>query len=390
MLTEGRVKYLGPVIDGFVHHRWLNETELLGYMSRGWAEYLGRPLKGVVGKVLPYVPARRYMHPFGDEELALSQPNGGADSYEVLRRHLLDSENIERVVLGHDGALRLPVLPNHYLAREVIRAVNDWTLDRWLSSSGNERIYALILVPNQLPDAAVAEIRRVGKNARMVGIVMAATGLSKPFGHPVYHPIYKAASDLGLPVVIRSGGDATPDSLVEATAGGRPLTYAESRILEAHPLMTHVVSLIGQGVFEKYPDLRVLVVGAGVAWLPALMWKFDTNFLALRSEAPWMRQSPTKYLREHIRISTFPLDRPHEPERLVRLLEAYGEPQRILCFASGYPSRHADDVADIAARLPDQWLPQVMRENAMELFRWPDSQPRTRRASNVEVGEMIS
>jgi len=82
---------------------------------------------------------------------------------------------------------------------------------------------------------------------------MVGNGLGKPFGHPVYHPIYAAAAEASLPVAIHLGGDAVPDTLTHPTAGGLPSTYAEFRVVGAQALMTHLVSLIGQGVFELFP-----------------------------------------------------------------------------------------------------------------------------------------
>jgi predicted TIM-barrel fold metal-dependent hydrolase len=306
-----------------------------------------------------------------------------------MREQLLDASRVERAILSYDSAMLMPALPNSHLAREVIRAANDWSVDRWLSGK-DDRLYGLILVPNQVPDDAAAEVRRVGKNPRMVGVLLGENGVGKLFGHPVYHPIYEAAVELGLPVVLHVGSDAVPDTQTATSAGGLPVTYADYRILAAQPLMAHLVSFIGQGVFEKYPDLRLFVVGIGASWIPGLMWRFDTNYKTLRREVPWVTRIPSEYLRSNVRISTYPLDRTPKPEQLVRILNAYGGAEDLLCFASGYPDWDANDVSYVADRLPSEWHRKIFYDNALTFFRWPNTELLKPRAPAVEVGVMKS
>ena len=100
------------------------------------------------------------------------------------------------------------------------------------------RLLGTILVPTQVPDAAAAEIRRVGANDRMAAVLLTVCGLARPFGHPCYAPIFEAAHELDLPVVIRTGTNQTIDAHVPA-AGGVPSTFTESRALAPQELMTH-------------------------------------------------------------------------------------------------------------------------------------------------------
>jgi ABC-type amino acid transport substrate-binding protein len=145
-------------------------------------------------------------------------------------------------------------------------------------------LYGLAMVPNQLPGEAAREILRVARNPRFVGVVMAGNGLGKPFGHPVYHPIYTAAAECDLPVVLHAGGDATPDVITHTAGGGLPATYGEYEVLKAQPVATHLVNMIARGVFERFPGFRLLGAGAGCGWIPALFWRFDTNYKTFRRE----------------------------------------------------------------------------------------------------------
>src|SRR5690625_2838881 len=70
----------------------------------------------------------------------------------------------------------IPSVHNTYRAHALTQAMNDWTIQRWFPV--DDRFYGLVIVANQTPLNAAAEIRRSGQNDRMVGVLMAANGLS--------------------------------------------------------------------------------------------------------------------------------------------------------------------------------------------------------------------
>lgn len=391
-MADRRSGYQGPVIDACVHHRWASQVEVTDHMPAGWQEQIGRPgtLPGGAG-AMPLLPAQGWRNPTGDylPSAAVDAIHPPGSSPDRTIAQVLQAASVRRAVLSHDRGMLIPGVPNTYRAGAVVSAINDWTVDRWLAA--DQRFFSLVLVPNQVPGDAAAEIRRVGGHERMVGVLLAANGLNKPFGHPAYHPIYEAAADLDLPVVVHAGGDAIPDTLTHPTAGGLPSTFGEVSALAFSAVMTHVQSLVVQGVFEKYPNLRVLVAGAGTAWVPGLFFRLDVNWRGLRREVPWVRRPPSEYFREHVRVATWPLDRPpgaDGAQRLVRLLDAFGGAEDLLCYASGYPWWNTDSVAEVAGRLPAAWHAKVFHDNARDWFRWPDSARRRRKAPEVEVGAM--
>jgi predicted TIM-barrel fold metal-dependent hydrolase len=384
--------YDGGVIDTCVHHRWASQVEITDHMSQGWQEQIGRPgtMPGGAG-AMPLLPAAGWRNPTGDYLASAAVDGQGppGSSPALTTEQVLESGPVRRAVLSHDRGMLIPGVPNTYRASAVVSAINDWTVDTWLGAS--DRFSALLLVPNQVPDEAAAEIRRLGDHERMVGVLVAANSLSKPFGHPIYHPIYEAAADFDLPVVVHAGGDAIPDVLSHPTAGGIPSTFGEVSALAFSAVLTHVQSFIVQGVFEKYPSLRLFVAGAGAAWIPGLFFRLDVNWRGLRREVPWVRKVPSEYFREHVRVATWPLDRPSEPdgaERVVRALDAFGGAEDLLCFASGYPHWNADEAAEVATRLPAAWHAKVFHDNALRWFRWPDRERRQPPAPEVEVGAM--
>ena len=354
---------LSPVIDCAVRVEWASQDELIGHLEPGWREYIGRPgtMKGGVGgKNISLSLA--YHHPDGDYVA------GGLETCAEPRRLAAAlAKEISTAVLLPGRGMLIPADNNSVLTVQLCRAVNDWLADRWLSA--DSRFRGSVLVPNQLPNEAAAELRRCAGDPRFVQVLMVGNGLGKPFGHPIYHPIYEAAAEAGLPIAIHLGGDAVPDTLTHPTAGGLPATYTEYRVIGAQALMTHVVSLIGQGVFERFPALRVVVVGGGVTWIPPLIWRMDVNFNAFGREAPWLTKKPSEYFREHFLVAAQPLERPlSDGGRLRRLLASFRDMNRVLCFASAYPEQEMETPERVAAAMPPEWIRSVLFDNAASAY----------------------
>lgn len=355
------------VVDCSIDHGWATPGELLEYLPRAWREYVGEPgsLPGG-GGARSLIMNSAYTPP---ERAAPGLAFAGSLAPAVadvgsLQREWLDPQGIDVGVLVAGAARTTAACVNPHLAKVLVRAVNDWTVERWLDADDSGRVRGTILVPEQVPTDAADEVRRLAGDPRMAAILVGASGTGKPAGHPIWDPLYEAAVETGLPVLIHAGGDAVQDSATYPTAGGPPSTFAELRALAAQGLMTHLVSLIGQGTFEKHPGLRVVLAGGGFSWLPSIMWRFDTNFRALRVEVPWVKRPPSAYLREHVRVVAAPLDGPREPRDVALMATAYPDFADVVCYGSGFPGRPTTLPGDLGDVLPEAWVSPICSDNA--------------------------
>ena len=353
-----------PIIDCCVYHDWSTQQEIAAYLPQGWQEVFAltasvpfhpridvlNPYHSPAGDVLPGSSAAGYPGPVGVTIPASAAVDRG----------------IAAAVLSPGSGKYIGADNNPHFALALCAAVNDWTIDRWLSDPDN-RLWGSILVPAQLPEEAAKEIHRVGRHDRMVQVQLSGNGLSKPFGNPIYHPIYEAAAELGLPVAIHADADAPPDTLSQVAALSPPATFTEYKTLSAQAVISHVMSLIAQGVFEKWPTLRVLVIGAGVGWIPWTLWRADGEFHAWARLSPWIKRPPSEYFREFVRVSTYQLDRP--PGDLESpVIAAFEHLAEILCYASGYPSTDALDVPDARSALSGDIRANALYRNSLELY----------------------
>jgi predicted TIM-barrel fold metal-dependent hydrolase len=362
-------RYQGPFFDVDIHHCLRNPLEILDYLPAEWHDFVRGDGRSVFTMMPPIPDGVVVQH---DYKRGDARPKGGGaysagSDYQTLREQLLDSEPDYRGVLTHQLG-EFGGHFNQYFSRALAAASNDWTLDAWLAK--DERLFATIVVSLSEPQEAAKEIRRVGGEGQMVGVLIAGNTLSRPLGDPLYHPIFDAATEFGMPIVVHVSGLGRPNQAVVA-AGGR-LSFQTFVVGMNQQAQHYISSLIVHGVFEKFPDLKVLLSEFGIAWLPYAMTSLDARYDLLKAESPWVKRLPSEYVRDHIRLSTQPLDESFEDKTaLVKVLETVDGVEDMLCFSSDYPHATMDDPRYVARRLPDAWHRKVLHENGSGLFGLP-------------------
>ncbi len=143
--------------------------------------------------------------------------------------------------------------------------------------------------------------------------------------------------------------------------------YIEWHCAMSFSFQAHLVSLLTEGVFERFPGLRIVLVEGGVAWLAPLMWRLDAYWKALRSEIPWVRKPPSEYLRDHVRLATQPLERPDEDRQLLELLEIV-DAEHLCMFSSDYPHWDFDSPTRAFPKLPDAMREAIFSGNARAFY----------------------
>ena len=128
-----------------------------------------------------------------------------------------------------------------------------------------------------------------------------------PFGNPHFDPLYEAASRNGLPVATHLMGQ-TPFELIPLYPVGNPAHWHD--FFASWPLLyvSHLMSLVFDGAFDRHPDLRVVFIEGGFTWAMPVMSRMDRIWEARRADLPHVRRRPSEYVREHVRFTTQPLE----------------------------------------------------------------------------------
>ena len=129
------------------------------------------------------------------------------------------------------------------------RRINDYFADVCHQYPG--RFYAFATLPFQDVNEALKELDRAYKELRVKGITIFSNIRFNPLCSPEFHPVYAKAEEYGLPVFIHPGVPFTAE--VMAKHGLRNSLYGFT-----FDTTMAVMSLIWQGVLEKYPGLNII------------------------------------------------------------------------------------------------------------------------------------
>jgi uncharacterized protein len=345
------------IIDCDVHHQVAEQSDLFPYLPRRYVEYIndfGSMLPGIGYTNMPGNGARHDL--WEDPKI------NPATVPEVCIEKHLNVYDVEIAVLT-GGPYAAAVHPDVDYAAAYCRAFNDWTLEQWLSK--DERFRGSIHIAPTDPEQAVAEIERLGPRPDFVQVLMPA-GARLPFGNRFYHPIYAACERHGLPLCVHFGGEGAGVA-APPTAAGYPSYYLEMRMARPQIAMAHLVSLICEGVFEKFPNFRFLFIEHDVFWVPGLLWHMDGDWKGLRDYTPWVKKLPSEYVRRHVRFGSQPLPDTPSKADLVTFLE-WLRADEVLVFASDYPHWDWDEPSTFLQGHDPVLRRRVMVDNARALY----------------------
>lgn len=344
------------LIDCDIHNELNSLHDLEPYLTDFWCDYINE--SAFVGPDAADYPPNAPLTARPDAQIHPDMKPGG--EVEITREQVLNRSSVDIGILTCGYWVQSVHHPD--LAAALATALNHWQIDHWLEKE--PRFRASIVVPSQLPEMAVKEIERFGDHPGFVQVLLPVRS-EAPYGNRRFDPIYEAAVRHDLAIGIHYGGAAGHPP----TPSGWPSTFVEEYAAMAQVFQSQVMSLIIEGVFSRFPDLRVALIEGGFTWIPSLMWRMDKEWKGLRHNIPWVKQPPSDYMRQHIRLTTAPLDGPGDPSHLLQIIEQM-ESDEMLMFASDYPHWHADDPdALFLGEMPEMLKTNIRVENARQFYR---------------------
>jgi len=282
----------------------------------------------------------------------------GAVEVAALARDILDKTNLRAGILNCLYGIQLPF--NVDFARAAARAVNDWIAHEWLDR--DQRLRASILLPLQNVEFAVDELERCAADKRFVQVMALAMG-DNPLGNRQYWPVYAAAERHGLPLGIHAGSSYRHP----VTSLGWPNFYIEDYVSQSLGFQAQVASLITEGVFTKFPNLKVVLIESGVSWAPAFLWRLTKFWRGMRNEIPWVDRPPWEIFRDHIRMTITPLDAPDSAETVAKVAD-HLHSDEILLYSSDYPHWQFDGEDPMPPGLSSDLRKKIMVDNPLATY----------------------
>jgi len=325
-----------------------------------WAEIDGRQRLLVAGTVNRFIPNPTFdpvARPGAlDEYFRGRNPEGKGmaalfGDLEPIRPEYRDRDARLAVMdaQGIDGCFLFPTLgvgmeealaDDPEAAVAAFHAFNRWLDEDW-GYAYQGRIFAAPMIPLVDVDAAVAELDEVlAKDARIVcikgGPAHTASGLTSP-ANPRFDPFWARINEAGVTVGIHSG-DAGYGRYVEdwePHGAFRAFSHTPLRIVLSadRPPYETMAALVCQGVFDRFPRVRVASIEAGSEWVLPLVKKLQKVYGQMPTA---FASDPVETLREHVWVA------PYYEDDLAAVRDAVGI-ERLL-FGSDWP--HAEGLAE--------------------------------------------
>jgi predicted TIM-barrel fold metal-dependent hydrolase len=198
------------------------------------------------------------------------------------RLHDLDIDGIHAQVLYPSVTLKgaRTYSDDRELQLFCVRAYNEWLTE--FCSGSNGRLVPQCIIPATGLDDAVAELEWGLKHDHRGALISRMPSGGFEFS-PEDDPFFARACEAGIPVAVHIGSFLRPNpSQPRFGFTDLPFLGQAGAIKAGSHTIPVACDLLFSGVFERFPDLRVVLVEANIGWIPTLLEQTDDMFLRYR------------------------------------------------------------------------------------------------------------
>lgn len=357
-----------PVVDTDVHPTLApTDPEIVGRLSPRWQEYVRTIGFRDTSTERTIPPQRKFTHRVD----ALDPSGRPAYIPSFTRGQLLDEFDMSGAVLNDTTAIQLLKGNGNFpdqLMLELCRAYNDAHAAVWFDD--DPRFYASINIPIENPAAAIEEITRCKEGPYGDRYVQAMTEprSNHLIGNPRYWPILEACEHYDIPFSFHTSPGR------RMTASGGISYYFEWHCGIALRNFSFTPSLIFEGVFDRFPKLKISLIEQGWAWAVPFAWRMDASYEAMKNEVSHLERKPSEYLRDHFYFGSQPMVEPERKKEIKNVVEQFEDffgPEKLM-FSSDYPHWDFDSPYEaISTSISEDSRRKILGENASNLYRIP-------------------
>jgi predicted TIM-barrel fold metal-dependent hydrolase len=243
------------------------------------------------------------VHPPFPASISIRKPMAAADRIKVL-----DKERVRSAVLFPSAGMICMYAAEAPFAQALAHAYNDWIVD-YVKPHG-DRMFAAGLIALHDVDFACKEAERAVKKGCVAIAIRPNPCLGRTLDDPAYDRFYATIQDLDVPLAVHeTTGD--PNTL----GGDRYGMRNEQRYVFNHVIshsfeqMFAALSIIGGGVCERFPRLKVGFFEAGCSWAPYWLNRMDEHHAhrKIGSQMP-IKLKPSEYFERQCMVSCDPCD----------------------------------------------------------------------------------
>jgi uncharacterized protein len=255
---------------------------------------------------------------------------------------------------------------DHELQEAFFRIYNDWLIE--YCSVAPDRLWGQGIIPLWDVDHAVAELERCKKAGLVGATIWLVPPEELPFNSPHYNRFWAAAQSLEMPVSMHINMGYGPYAIMAPENDGTVESHRRSLNLNKAAAMNALLDLMGYGVLDRYPGLKIIIAEVDGGWVPYWLQEADHFFKFKKLPQP-LELTPSQYFERQC-AATFMDD-----EVAGQLLSRWC--QNSLLWSSDYP--HANGIwpksREVVARtlghLPDDVRANVVCNSVAKLYKRP-------------------
>lgn len=286
------------------------------------------------------------------EELMPGHSNGQA--------HLEDMQldGIDASVIFPEATVQAYVMPDRELALACMRAYNSWLVDEFCAAAP-DRLLGLPVIPvDDGMDIALEFV--TGALERGAKGVFIPGCPSRPYQDRYYDPLWDVLNSAGVPACLHRhrGGQAPKEVLSD---------HFVARTVNLYFFSIRTLSnLILTGVFDRYPNLKVVAAEVNMGWMPFWIEQMNTEYGDAKAWADMCERKPSEYVGTN--VFTTVLD-DYLGFRLVDEDLSHG-----VMYSTDYPHaagiwpHSADLIPKLTADLKPDWTRRIVADNAIRVF----------------------
>ena len=274
-----------------------------------------------------------------------------------------DEDGVSAEIIFASVGMVLCSHPDYDFKRASMNAYNRWLAE--FCAAQPKRLFGLAQTAVSSVDEAIEDFV-AAKEAGMVGMMMTGNPQHEDYDHPDYDALWECAVDLDLPISFHI---LTSKDYDAASALKSPRGHSANAFMNLVRGVQDIMGLfVFGGVFERHPDLHMVVAEADAGWVPH--WMYRSDHAAMRWGKAMERtisKQPSEYVLSNCHF-TFQDD-----------ATAYRDPimtdSKCLMWASDYPHtdstwpRSVEILEGQTAHLTDEQRDRALGGNAIEVFR---------------------
>jgi predicted TIM-barrel fold metal-dependent hydrolase len=279
------------------------------------------------------------------------------------RMRFLEEEGINAQVIYPSLALMWEeAATDPKLADAHCRAYNTWALE--LCAAHKDRLYPAAHISLRDPQLAVRELERVAKLGCRTAFVGATPVNGRSFGHPDFDPVWATAQNLNVSISMHPVFPQQSHYLIKAWYQDREPDFICVAIHAIQVSRMALTSMVTEGVFERFPRLKVATVELKAGWVGEWLEQLEHRFGYLGHSQ--MKRPPSEYFARNIWINTDP------DERMLPFVIQFAGDEKFF-VGTDYPhsegfTHPVQKAREVLATLPAASVEKILGTNAATFF----------------------